>query len=179
MAFNRLNHSILGEIRPRFFLQIQAEPEVAIAHVVEQVKNSKTVTCDHSKNLIFLKTPSWLAHYWSPEMTVRIEKSEYSGDVTVCCLLGPRQAVWAMFTLIYAALCIITTFGGMFGFVQLQTTGSSPFIWFIPAGFLCLASVFVVAKIGQRKGREQMLYLVSFIYHALDEITEVKRIERK
>ncbi len=179
MAFNRLNHTILGEIRPRFFLEIEVEPEVAAAHIVAQVQNSKTVTCYHSKNLIFLKTPSWLAHYWSPEMTVRIDKGEFSGKVTVCCLLGPRQAVWAMFSLIYAALIITTTFVGLFGFVQLQVSGSSTFIWFIPAGIICLASVFVVAKIGQRKGRDQMLYLVSFIYHSLDEITEVKRVERR
>ncbi len=179
MPFNRLNHSILGEIRPRFYLKINKDPQEAVEHIVERVKDSKTVTCDCSHHLIFLKTPSWLAHYWSPEMTVRIEKSEYSGEVTVSCLLGPRQAVWAMFALIYAAIVLLTTFGGMFGFVEMQTSGSSPFIWFIPIGIIAFCSAYVVAKLGQRKGRDQMLYLVSFLYHTLDEIAEVERIERK
>lgn len=179
MPFNRLNHSILGEIRPRFYLRIQNEPTEAMDHIEKQVKTVKTVTCDRSNHLIFLKTPSWLAHYWSPEMTVRIEKSEYSDAITVCCLLGPRQAVWAMFTLIYAAIILITTFGGMFGFVQYQRDGFSWFLWLIPMGIIAFFSVFLVAKIGQKKGRDQMLYLVSFLYHSLAEIGPVERVERR
>ena len=33
MPFNRLNHSILGAIKPRFTLQIDCEPEKAVAHL--------------------------------------------------------------------------------------------------------------------------------------------------
>lgn len=178
MPFNRLNHSILGEIRPRFVLRINCEPELAINHLQQSFINDNTVSGTRSKGLIFLKTPTWLQHYWSPEMTVRIEKSEITEFVNVNCLVGPRQSVWAMFALIYAAILLVTIFGGMFGIVQYQTTGTSTWIYLIPIGLVAFLSVFITSKVGQAKGRDQMLHLVSFLYHSLSEITEVKRVEK-
>lgn len=176
MPFNRLNHSILGEIRPRYTLRINADPEKALEHICASIEKDKSVTGVRYKQTVFVKTPSWLAHYWSPEMTVRIEKSEFSGDNLVHCLIGPRQAVWAMFALIYAAILLVTCFGGMFGIVQYHTSGSSPWIYVIPIGVVLLSTVFITSKFGQQKGRDQMLHLVSFVYHSLSEITEVERV---
>ncbi len=176
MPFNRLNHSILGEIRPRFTLQIDCEPEIALEQITSSIEKDKTVTGVRYKQTVFVKTPSWMTHYWSPEMTVRIERSEFSGDVLVHCLIGPRQAVWAMFALIYAAILLVTCFGGMFGIVQYYTSGSSPWIYVVPIGILLLSSVFITSKFGQHKGRDQMLHLVSFVYHSLSEIATPNRV---
>ena len=179
MPFNRLNHSILGAIRPRFTLRINQEPEIAIQHLLKALKTEKTVTGARFKQTIFLKIPSWLQHYWSPEMTVRIEKSQFTEDIFVNCLIGPRQSVWAMFALIYAAILLATSFGGMFGIVQYSVEGFSYFIWLIPIGITLFLTIFMSAKIGQRKGRDEMLHLVSFLYHCLNEICTVERIEKK
>lgn len=179
MPFNRLNHSILGEIRPRFYLKTDLDPDSAADHISTCVEKDKTVSYVRTNHLIFLKTPSWLQHYWSPEMTVRIEKGEFAEFTTVCCLIGPRQPVWAMFAMIYAAILLITTFGGMFGLVQYSTSGSSPWIWVLPIGIISFLTVFISAKIGQKKGRDQMLHLVSFLYHSLAEKSDVQRIERR
>lgn len=179
MPFNRLNHSILGEIRPRFYLKSNCDVESIVQHIDLRVLQDKTVIAVRTNNLIFLKTPSWLQHYWSPEMTVRIEKGEFSDYTTVCCLIGPRQAVWAMFALIYSAILLVTIFGGMFGLVQYQTTGVSTWIWLLPLGIIAYSTVFITSKIGQKKGRDQMLHLVSFLYHSLKEIGEVERIEKR
>ena len=176
MPFNRLNHTILGEIRPRFTLGIECDPEIALEHLVKSIDKDKTTTGVRYKQTVFVKTPSWMAHYWSPEMTVRIERSEFSGEVLVHCLIGPRQNVWAMFALIYAAIGLITCFGGMFGLVQYSTSGSSPWIYVIPVGIVLLSSVFLTAKYGQHKGRDQMLHLVSFVYHSLNEISSTNRV---
>lgn len=179
MPFNRLNHSILGEIRPRFYLKTHLDPDATAEHIEKCVDQDKTVSAVRTSRLIFLKTPTWLQHYWSPEMTVRIEKGEFSEYTTVCCLLGPRQPVWAMFAMIYAAILLVTTFGGMFGLVQYQTSGSSSWIWVLPIGAIAFSTVFIAAKIGQKKGRDQMLHLVSFLYHSLAEKGDVERIERR
>lgn len=179
MPFNRLNHSILGEIRPRFDLQIDVDPEFALEHIYANIVKDPEVAGVRSKQYVFIKTPRHQQHFWSPEMSVRIEKSEFSDDITAHCLVGPRQTVWVLFTLIYAAILLLTLFGGSFGAVQYQQEGSSIFIWFFPIGFIAFLSVFITAKIGQRKGRDQMLHLVSFLYHSLDQISSVKRIERK
>ena len=179
MPFNRLNHSILGEIRPRFALKIDYDPTKALNHLEDSVAKEKTVSGDRSEQLMFLKTPSWEQHYWSPEMTVRIEIEEYTDFTTVSCLVGPRQAVWAMWAFIYSALLLITVFGGIFGAVQYSQSGYSPWIWVIPIGVVGLSSAFVASKIGQKKGRDQMLHLVSFLYHSLAELGEVERHERR
>jgi hypothetical protein len=176
MAFNKLNHPLLGEIRPRFALKITCEPEIALEHLSVKLKEDKTVSGVRSNSYVFVKTPSWLAHYWSPEMSVRIEKHEYLDYTGVHCVVGPRQSVWVLFTLIYAAIALVTVFGGIFGIVQIDSVGSSSVIWTLPIGLVLLCSIFITSKMGQHKGRDEMLHLISFVYHSLDEITEVERV---
>lgn len=178
MPFNRFDHSILGEIRPRFKLKIPLPPEDALKHVETCLSNDKTVFGERSEHLIFLKTPIWQRHYWSPEMTVRIEHEEYTDYTTVSCLVGPRQTVWAMFAFLYAAIVAGSTFGGIFGLVKYQETGAINWLWVIPTGILMTFSIFITSRIGQRKGRDQMLHLVSFLYHSLDQVTDVERLDR-
>ncbi len=179
MPFNRLNHSILGEIRPRFALKIESDPVQAMKHVEKCLDKDKTVSGSRSNQLIFLKTPSWEQHYWSPEMTVRIEIEEYTEYTSVSCLVGPRQTVWALWAFIYSSTLLVTVFGGIFGMVQYSQDGSSPWIWVIPIGIILLSTAFIASKIGQRKGRDQMLHLISFLYHSLEEIGPVERLERR
>ena len=179
MPFNRLHHSVMGEIRPRFALSIDTAPEKAVQHLVQRLQDDKTVAGDHSKtsNYVFLKIPGWAQHYWSPEMSVRIEKQDHLDYTSVHCLIGPKQSVWAMFALIYAAISIATLFASMFGIVLYQTDGTTEWLWSFPIGVVLLSSIFIFAKMGQRKGRDEMLHLVSFLYHSLDEISEVRRIK--
>lgn len=102
--------------------------------------------------------PIWNQHYWSSEMIVRTKKEEFSGLVTVHCSIAPRQSVWAMFTLFYATISILTLFGCMYGFVQFQTAGVSWFLWTFPLGFVLWKTAFIPFKIGQKKGKDQMLH---------------------
>ncbi len=177
MPFNRLNHSVLGEIRPRFALKIDCDPEKAIQHIEGEIYKDKTVSGERSDQLLFLKTPSWEQHYWSPEMTVRIEVEEWTDYTTVSCLVGPRQTVWALWAFIYSAIAIATMFSGIFGWVQYREDGSSPWLWAIPIGLVLISSAFAAAKFGQHKGRDQMLHIVSFLYRHLYELGNVERID--
>jgi hypothetical protein len=63
MPFNRLNHNKLGDIRPRFRLKINCNLEEAIEHVSKRMTKDNTISGLKSNKLIFIKTPSWLAHY--------------------------------------------------------------------------------------------------------------------
>lgn len=178
MPFNRLDHSVLGEIRPRFKLKIPLEPELALEQIDKKLTKDKTVSGGRSGQVFFLKIPSWERHYWSPEMSVRVEVEEFTDYTTVSCLVGPRQTVWAMFLFMHAAIALISMFGGIYGIVKYNESGVSDWLWIIPVGVILSASIFITSKIGQHKGRDQMLHLVSFVYHSLDEITEVERLER-
>ena len=178
MAFNRLNHSILGEIRPRFKLRTNYDAEKAIVQLEKSLTKDKTVAGERSQQLVFLKTPSYNQHYWSPEMTVRIEQEEYDDYTTISCLIGPKQTVWAMFAFMYAVIFIGSTFGGIFGLVKFQNNGDPSWLWIIPLGILSTFTVFITSKFGQKKGRDQMLHLVSFLYHSLDEVAEIERLDK-
>ena len=177
MAFNRLNHSILGEIRPRFKLKINFDPEKALDHTEKKLSDDPFVTGLRDRSLLFVRGKKRDQHYWSPEMTVRIEEEEYDDYTTVSCLIGPQQTVWTLFIFLYSLIFAASTFGGIFGLVKYMNNDDKSWLWIIPAGVICTASLFVVSKIGQKKGREEMLYLVSFIYHSLEQITEVKRMD--
>lgn len=179
MAFNRLNHSILGEIRPRFTLKSSAERESLEQAVVSGLQEDKSVLGEVTTNLILLKIPKGDQHYWSPELTVRFENNEFIDYTQICCLVGPKQSVWLMFTFIYAFIGLATLFAGMFGMVKYTTSGTTSWLWAIPIGTLLISTVFISAKVGQKKGRDQTLHLVSFLYHSLSLHGMIERIERK
>jgi hypothetical protein len=179
MPFNRLNHSVLGQIRPRFALKISSEPEKALNHLAAGIPIEPTVEGVHSGHYVFLKLPLEEQHYWSPELSVRIEIEEFTDFTTVACLVGPKQTVWTLWAFIYSSILLLTLFSLIFGIAQYKVHGSSIWLWILPFGVLGLASAFVASKIGQRKGRDQMLHLISFVYHKLSELGPVERLKRK
>jgi len=177
MAFNRFDHSILGEIRPRFQLKIDLDAEEALNHVEKTIVKDSAVAGEKSNSYVFLRIPKQFQHYWSPELSVRIENEEFTDYTTVFCLIGPSQGVWAMFMFLYAAIFFASTFSGIYGIVKFQNTGETIWLWAIPSGIVLTFSIFVTSKFGQKKGRDQMLHLISFLYHSLDEVTSVERLE--
>lgn len=179
MPFNRLNHSVLGQIRPRFALKISSEPEKALKHLAAGIPKDPTVEGVHSNHYVFLKLPEKEQHYWSPELSVRIEIEEFTDYTTVSCLVGPKQSVWTLWAFIYSSILLLTLFSTIYGFAQYNVQGSSIWLWIVPFGVLGLASAFVASKIGQRKGRDQMLHLISFVHHRLAELGPVERLERR
>lgn len=173
-----MNHSVLGEIRPRFALKIDAEPEEAMDHIAQAISLDPTVNGVRSKQLIFLKIPVGDQHYWSPEMTVRFEVEEYTDYTTVSCLVGPKQTVWALWAMIYTAILLFTVFCFVFGWTDYNLHGNAGWIWVGCGGIIGVSSAFIASKFGQRKGRNQMLHLISFLYHELAKIGPVDRMEK-
>lgn len=179
MPFNRLSHSVLGEIRPRFALKISASPSKALECLREGFTQDPSVGGVFAKQHLFLKIPEAKQHYWSPELSVRIEVEEFTDYTTVSCLIGPKQSVWALWAFIYTAILLVTLFSAFFGIAQYSVNGHSGWLWVIPFGILGLSTAFIASKLGQRKGRTQMLHLISFVYHELSKISVVERLERK
>lgn len=58
-----------------------------------------------------------------------------------------------------------------------QLGHSSSLVWLLLVGALLIPGVWVAARIGQKTGRDQMLHLVSTLYHTLDADGEVHRVE--
>lgn len=177
MPFNRLNHSILGEIRPRFSLKIGCNPEHALESIGKAIDKDPTISGECANSYAFVRIPKKDQHYWSPEMSVRIEEEEFSKNIEVHCLIGPKQSVWALWAFVYTTFAVLGLFGGIYGWVLYRQGDGAGWLWSIPISLLLIGTAFIAAKFGQKKGRDQMLHLVSFVYHTLNGITSVERIE--
>lgn len=180
MPFNRLNHTVLGEIRPRFRLKTTLDEAEVFKLVKEGIQKDNTVNGSVVRQYAILQIPKHERHFWSPELQLRVDLNEFGPppeDTIVRCLIGPNQAVWTLFVFFYAAVSIITLFGSSYGFIQMDLGKESMFVWLLPVGLILLPSIWLVAKIGQTTGRDQMLHLISFLYHTLEEHGELERVE--
>lgn len=178
MAFNELDHSISGEVLPRFRLRISADKDELLDYLDEKAKRSEDVTHTRAKQYLILKIPPSNREYWSPELQIQpFQDYEDKKKTIVRCVVGPSQSVWMMFTFIYSAIILLTLFGGMFGLVQYQLNKSSVFLWLWPIGIVLLLSIFAVSKYGQKKARNQTLRLVSVLMHQLEEQWEIERVK--
>jgi hypothetical protein len=167
--FNSHNRDHI-EIRPRFRLISNFTDLEILDRINTALPKQNDVIGNISDHHVFLKIPLKQQHYWSPEMEVTI-KSDYEDETktSIRCIIGPKQSIWLMLMFFYVGVGVLAMFGGMYGLVKWNLGKESIFIWAFPVAALLFAIIFLTAKYGQRKGRDQMLYLVSFLYHAIDD----------
>lgn len=175
MPFNSKEQHNPGEIRPRFRLITPYTQDEVMDLLDKFTSEDETVIGKRVYDMYYLDIPKKEQHYWSPELRIMLEENLAGEGTFVRCVVGPRQSVWLLFVFIYGFLSVLTLFGGMYGLVQWNRGGSAGWLWCFPIALLIIFSVYVVAKLGQRTGRDQMLHLVSVLYHSIGE----KHLERK
>ncbi len=176
MAFNTHNSDDI-EIRPRFKILSKKNSD---QQVLEKLRNAlplqNKVVGKIKGTHAFLSIPEGEEHFWSPSMEIVVESDEDNVDFTsIRCLIGPKQTLWMMVMFFYISIAVITLFGGMYGLVKWNMGHETKLLWLIPIGVMLEMLVFMATKWGQKKGRDQMLYLVSFLYHAIDD-NEMERL---
>lgn len=177
MSFNELDHSLGGEVLPRFRLRVNANQDLILDFIDLQAKQSEEFTHTRASQYLILKIPPSKRDFWSPELQIQPFHDYDDKDKTLLrCVVGPSQSVWMMFAFFYSAIIMLTLFGGMFGLVQYQLNKQSVFLWMWPVGVVAFLSIFAVAKFGQMKARSQTLRLVSFVMHQLETRWEVERV---
>ncbi len=184
MSFNRNNEEELFLVRPRFKLFTNLKKQEILDRIQCNFQPSKGVVGTRTKNRCFLSIPVEAQHYWSPEMQIEVsdnheDEDDYDLDKemtnsTIRCVIGPKQKIWAMFVFGYALAGVIIFFGGMYGLVQSNLDKPAPFLWCFPIGILMIIFLYAAAAYGRKKGHEQMLHLIRFLYQAVDD-NEIKR----
>lgn len=163
------------EIRPRFKLISVYDKGYIIKKITSALPQQTEVIGIVKGNHFFLGIENSKQHYWSPTMEVVVEKDfEDENKTSVRCLIGPRQTVWMMLMFFYIGIGVLAFFGGMYGLVKWNLGKETILIWAFPAAALLFGIIYLTSKYGQKKGRDQMLYLVSFLYHAIGD----EQIER-
>jgi len=170
MAFNTHNTDDI-EIRPRFkLLSSSFEPKEFLEKIKNAISKDITIVGKIAGDHIFLSIPENEQHFWSPAMEVVVAKDYEDEEITaIRCLIGPKQSVWMMVMFLYVGVGAMLFFGGMYGLVRWSLDNGTKFLWFIPIGIILELIIFLATKWGQKKGRDQMLHLVSFLYHSLDD----------
>lgn len=175
MAFNTHNTDDI-EIRPRFkLLSKKYTNDQVLENIKIALPTQSNVDGKVKGTHVFLTIPINEQHFWSPSMEVVVEKNEDDDLTSIRCLIGPKQTVWIMIMFFYISVAVITLFGGIYGLVKWNMGYETKLLWLLPGGVIVEALIFVATKWGQKKGRDQMLYLVSFLYHAISD-NDIKRI---
>ena len=117
-------------------------------------------------NHVILKIPHKDQHYWSPQLTLELE--EVDGKTLIRGLFGPKPGVWTMFVFFYSAIGFLTLMGLIFGLSQMMLKMEAYGLWSFPVGSVLLIGLFIISKVGQRLGNEQMKRLVTLLYRSLD-----------
>jgi hypothetical protein len=117
------------------------------------------------KNHITLSIPRKRRHYWSPQLSLELESSD--GGTLIRGLFGPAPGVWTMFVFFYSSIGFLTMLGLIFGLSQMMLKMDAYGLWAVPAGAVLLCGLFVMSKIGQKLGYEQMMDLRQFLDEAI------------
>lgn len=149
------------EIRPRFQQSVPIpQPEVLqrFEQALEQASGLEGSIIDHH---VVLRIPVDQQHYWSPQLSLTLEEEE-TGTL-IRGLFGPRSSVWLMFVFMYSSIGVISLFIAITGFSQLSLGMPAPALWALPVAALLALGLYLVAKTGERLGREEMHLLKNFM----------------
>lgn len=159
----------ITHIRPRFQFTVQfTEQEVLerIRGLMEESKN-EIVGVVANKHII-LDIPIAERHYWSPQLSFRVEPDiEDPSKTTVKGLVGPRPAVWSMFMFIYFFVGTIGFFIAMFGFSKWSLGEYSNLVLALPIAIVFMLTAYLSGKYGERLGHDQVEILKQFVRDAL------------
>ncbi len=175
MAFNKKNPIDPIVVRPRFKLYSALKEQEVIDHILKKIEDDPTVTGKIRHNKIDISAPKKELHYWSPELHINIEKSEFKDGTCLNCMLGPQHNVWATFVAIYTLIGLITFFGGMFALVKLQLGTVSNWLLLFPIALLLVAGVYLISYLGKKKGHPQSIHLLKFLYKSIDDAEIIRR----
>jgi len=152
--------------RPRYGRNSTLPSCQVIDQILEGLIAKDGVTGSTLENHAYLKIPEEDQHYWSPEFHVTVEKRKK--EALVRGVIGPKPKVWTMFMFFYSAVVVLFFLGTAMGVSQWMLGMDSPMLWSIPACIILWVLIVVAAKIGQQKGKKQMIRLWRFVDHAVD-----------
>ena len=164
---NSKDHLPLYQVRPRFEieidkLQVSIEEKLRIALKTENAKVIGRVNPSYATFYL----PKKEQHYWSPGLTLSLEKTE--NGTLLRGLYGPRPAVWTMFVFFYALIAFAILVLSIVGLTNYSLGKSAVILWLIPILILGFLSLYLVAYFGQKMGQDQMITLHQFIEKSLE-----------
>lgn len=155
-------------IRPRYTFIVPIKKEEVLAKLRESLNNMPSgIDGKFVKPLVVLSIDEENRHFWSPELSLDIERKEESTEIR--CTLGPRSALWTMFAAFYGFAVLVGIAGLVLGLCQWWLELNPYGFWLVPISIILLAAAYGIALTGQKLAYEQMLALRTFIKKTLKE----------
>lgn len=153
-------------IRPRYNFTVPLDKKTVLEKLRAAIGDpGARVKGKFVKPLVVVSVLDEDRHFWSPELSLDLEKKE--GGTEVRCLLGPHSSIWTMFATFYAFAVLVGVAGLVWGFSQMAAGMSAYGFWLVPVSILLIAGAYGIALTGQRLAYDQMLHLRSFIKESL------------
>ena len=159
-------HSELNDgtfhVRPRFKYTVHLTAEALEKRLTAALANSgASCTGKVIPGHATLRIPISERQYWSPQLQLSFEEEE--DGLLVRGLFGPRPQVWTMFVLFYSIIGFLAFILLVVGMSMMTLGKSLAIFWGVPVLALLFISLYLVAYIGQRKSRHQMIILYRFL----------------
>jgi len=107
-------------------------------------------------------------HYWSPQLSFRVEQNEEDVNSTIISgLIGPRPGVWTLFMFIYFLIAVVGFFISSFGVSRMMLGEYSHLILAFPIAILFMLTAYKVGKYGERLAEDQIEILKQFVRDAI------------
>ncbi|MBR9919527.1 MAG: hypothetical protein GYB31_01730 [Bacteroidetes bacterium] len=150
-------------VRPRF----QVESDQSVDDIAANIKSAlqrEGATCKGriKHGFATLWIPHEEQHYWSPQLTLTLEKTE-EGTSLLRGVYGPRPSVWTMFIFFYSVIGFAMMVISIVGFSNVSLDKSGKILWLLPVLFVIFLSLYLVAYFGQKLGQKQMVVLHLFV----------------
>jgi len=113
-----------------------------------------------------IRIPEEDRHFWSPELTLSIEKDN-EGNSVIIGRYGPSPGTWTLIVAGYAALGLLIFFIGIYGSARMSLGLSSSILWLLPVLGVLMLALYITAQFGQKLGAEQMYQLHFFFQNVI------------
>lgn len=153
-------------IRPRF----KVESSLTVDELTQKINTALSNENSPCKGKVkygygTLSLPQHEQHYWSPQLSITIEKDEE--HTIIRGLYGPRPAVWTMFVFFYSFLGFAILIISIIGFSNISMDKSGAILWWVPVLALLFLSLYLVSFSGQKLGHKQIEILHAFVEESL------------
>lgn len=157
-------------IRPRFELSSQKTIEEIIDLLKGKLKDNKhnlhgTAMQDH----ITIRVNSDHRHFWSPQLSVLLQREETDVETKIIGVYGPMPNVWTLFAFSYLALGTLSIFISIVGFSQRALGNDSSILWSLPLMAGIAVVLYIVSQMGQKLAAPQTYAMHYFFQDALEE----------
>jgi hypothetical protein len=108
-------------------------------------------------------------HYWSPQLSVLMQREPEDTVTKITGIYGPMPNVWTLFAVSYLAIGVLIVFISIIGFSQFALGQEANILWALPFLILLGIGLYVTSQLGQKLGAAQTYAIHYFFEEAIGE----------